>query len=63
MPKRSGLLKARLMLRRLFHDRVSAAIEIKNWKAALSAIEEGINLNPDSIFLRRNFIGTSSAKS
>nr|P14312.2 RecName: Full=Protein FixW [Rhizobium leguminosarum]CAA34528.1 unnamed protein product [Rhizobium leguminosarum] len=54
MPKRSGLLKARLMLRRLFHDRVSAAIEIKNWKAPLSAIEEGINLNPDSIFLRRN---------
>jgi hypothetical protein len=51
------------MLRRLFHDRVSAAIEIKNWKAALSAIEEGINLNPDSIFLRRNFIGTSSAQS
>ncbi|MGZ2402867.1 TlpA disulfide reductase family protein [Rhizobium ruizarguesonis] len=41
-----------------FHDRISAVIEIKDWNTALSAIEEGINLNLGSISLRRLHVET-----
>ncbi|MGR9154388.1 TlpA disulfide reductase family protein (plasmid) [Rhizobium leguminosarum] len=40
-----------------FHDRISAAIEIEDWNTALSAIAEGIKLNPDSISLRQLHVG------
>ncbi|MBX4995796.1 hypothetical protein HJA91_30875 [Rhizobium binae] len=36
----------------------SAATQIKGWNTALSAVEEGINLNLDNISLRRCHFGT-----
>ncbi|MDW9776509.1 redoxin domain-containing protein [Sinorhizobium meliloti] len=39
-------------LKRSILDKFSAAIEMEDWKAALSAIKEGITLMPDSIQLR-----------
>ncbi|NKK89542.1 redoxin family protein [Rhizobium leguminosarum bv. viciae] len=36
--------------------RIRAATEIEDWKAALSAIEEGIKLFPDSISLRQSHV-------
>ncbi|MFW8588944.1 TlpA disulfide reductase family protein [Rhizobium beringeri] len=36
---------------RALFDQIRAATEIEDWKTALSAIEEGINLFPDSISL------------
>ncbi|MDW9782414.1 redoxin family protein [Sinorhizobium meliloti] len=36
----------------VFLSKISAAVKLKDWKTALSAIEEGIGLLPDSIQLR-----------
>ncbi|NKK96295.1 redoxin domain-containing protein [Rhizobium leguminosarum bv. viciae] len=38
--------------------RIRAATEIEDWKAALAAFEEGINLFPDIICLRQSYVGT-----
>ncbi|WP_245355045.1 hypothetical protein [Rhizobium leguminosarum] len=39
-------------------DRIQAATEIEDWKTALAAFEEGINLFPDIIPLREWHLGT-----
>ncbi|NKQ85683.1 redoxin family protein [Rhizobium ruizarguesonis] len=38
--------------------RIRAATEIEDWKAALAAFEEGINLFPDDISLRQRHVAT-----
>ncbi|NKL08486.1 redoxin domain-containing protein [Rhizobium leguminosarum bv. viciae] len=43
---------------RPFLDRIREATEIEDWKTALFAIEEGINLIPDSLSLRRLQVST-----
>ncbi|ANP91193.1 TlpA disulfide reductase family protein [Rhizobium beringeri] len=42
-----------------FRDRIRAAAEIEDWETALSASEEGTNLIPDSLSLRKWHVGTS----
>ncbi|WP_179293671.1 TlpA disulfide reductase family protein [Mesorhizobium sp. WSM3882] len=43
-------------LKKKINDIYSAAVEKKDWKAALSAIEEGIALMPDNLGLRRSHV-------
>ncbi|MBY5735498.1 TlpA family protein disulfide reductase [Rhizobium leguminosarum] len=38
--------------------RIRTATEIEDWKTALSAIEEGMNLFPDSIYFHQEHVGT-----
>ncbi|MGX9181754.1 TlpA disulfide reductase family protein [Mesorhizobium sp. BHbdii] len=44
-------------LKKPINDRYWAAMEKKDWKAALSAIEEGIALLPDKLGFRRSHVG------
>ncbi|AUW47376.1 redoxin family protein [Rhizobium leguminosarum] len=43
---------------RALHRRIRAAAEIEDWKSALSAIEEGINLFPDNIMFHQRHVST-----
>ncbi|WP_342585500.1 TlpA family protein disulfide reductase [Rhizobium leguminosarum] len=40
------------------YGRIWAATKIEDWKTALSAIEEGVNLFPDDISWRQSHVGT-----
>ncbi|UWU19455.1 hypothetical protein N2599_37020 (plasmid) [Rhizobium sullae] len=40
-----------------FRDRIRATAEIEDWETALSASEEGTNLIPDSLSLRKWHVG------
>ncbi|MBY5721877.1 TlpA family protein disulfide reductase, partial [Rhizobium leguminosarum] len=43
---------------RALHRRIRAAAEIEDWKSALSAIEEGINLFPDNFKFHQRHVET-----
>ncbi|TJX80906.1 MAG: TlpA family protein disulfide reductase [Mesorhizobium sp.] len=43
-------------LKKPINDRYRAAVEKKNWRTALSAIEEGIALMPDNLGFRRSHV-------
>ncbi|AUW47305.1 TlpA disulfide reductase family protein [Rhizobium leguminosarum] len=47
---------------RALHRRIRAAAEIEDWKSALSAIEEGINLFPDNFMFHQRHVETLMGK-